>query len=44
MPCSRYCGLVWDAEPLREVLRKDGSETIGDATDMLVMDETGFLT
>jgi SRSO17 transposase len=34
---------VWDAEQLCEVLRKYVKETIGDATGMLVIDETGFL-
>jgi SRSO17 transposase len=34
---------VWDAEHLRDVLREYVSETIGDASGMLVIDETGFL-
>jgi len=34
---------VWDAEHLRDVLREYVRETIGDATGMLVIDETGFL-
>lgn len=34
---------VWDAEHLRDVLREYVSETMGDATGMLVIDETGFL-
>ena len=34
---------VWDAEHLRDVLREYVSEMIGDATGMLVIDETGFL-
>src|SRR5258708_12380222 len=34
---------VWDAEHLRDVLREYVSATIGDASGMLVIDETGFL-
>src|SRR6266496_3346270 len=34
---------VWDAEQLRDMLREYVRETIGDATGMLVIDETGFL-
>jgi SRSO17 transposase len=34
---------VWDAEQLRDVLREYVRETMGDATGMLVIDETGFL-
>jgi SRSO17 transposase len=33
---------VWDAEPLRDVVREDGRQTLGDANGMLVIDETGF--
>jgi SRSO17 transposase len=34
---------VWDAEQVRDVLRAYVWETIGEATGMLVIDETGFL-
>src|SRR5712692_9968181 len=34
---------AWDAEQLRDVLRAYVWEMMGDATGMLVIDETGFL-
>lgn len=34
---------VWDAEQLRERLREYIEDTMGDASGMLVIDETGFL-
>jgi len=34
---------VWDAEQVRDVVREYVKEMLGDATGMLVIDETGFL-
>lgn len=34
---------VWESDDLRDALRRYGSETLGDAEAILVIDETGFV-